>query len=729
MKKITLVALLPFLLHIAACSGGSSLEETLPEKGTELSAGKGDQWASNDSPTLFSDDLEFDVDDLPLEGEAVNIPWAGSYWPVWKDTINDRWDGSDSMSPAEKYGKAFGHDDFEGTISRYHGIENMSSRKVCTSNSDCDGDTQAAKGKCAKRRGEEEGYCIPTWWGICHAWAPASILEPEPVHPVTRNGVEFKVNDIKALVELMYNRSTSKFLSLRCNENSPDIDVDEYGNPTGDDIECKDTNAGTFHVVVTNYLGIKGEAFVEDRTYDDEVWNQPVSAYRITQMDQVTPKEANELAGAKEIDGSTIEGDTKTVDGEVEKGAWFDAGSFEIPKDAKATVRMETEGDGDLYVRWGSAPNNESYTCRPYNSEPVESCELSAGAVNRKLYVKVYGYEAATFKITVTTEGQTTTIPDAYIWNDEAAKLYHVKLELDYIAESGQSIDGYLGDSIATYTRTDHYQYILEVNDRDEVIGGEWVGSSKKSHPDFLWLPTGRSHQAPAGGKITYAQVKALLDASVAGPGEVDEAAAPDTITESGTVAKGDWKHFGPYEVASGDIEVIMTGTGDADLYVRRGEQPSANLHDCRPYLNGTAETCTTEGPGTFYVSVYGYATSSEFELNISYNADGDSAPAPAPAVETTHLSETGTLERGAMSYFTLEVSAGQKVAIKTQADEDIDLYIKMHQAPTTAAYDKRGYTASGNETINFKANSNGTLHIMVHGYKASDFKLTTSDG
>ena len=110
MKQITLIALVSFLL-VTACSGGSSIhEEPLPEKGTTLGAGKADQWASNDSPTLFSDDLEFRLSALPEEGEAVNIPWAGSYWPVWKDTINDRWDGSDSMSPAEKYGKAFGHE-------------------------------------------------------------------------------------------------------------------------------------------------------------------------------------------------------------------------------------------------------------------------------------------------------------------------------------------------------------------------------------------------------------------------------------------------------------------------------------------------------------------------------------------------------------------------------------------------------------------------------------------
>ena len=396
MRMLIPIALVHFLILAGACSssvdGQSEVENTLPEKGTELSSGKADRWSEQDAPSLFSSELEYKLNDLPLEGTAVNIPWAGTYWPVYKDSINDRWNGSDTQSPAAKYGEAFGIENLEDVVSKHHGIDSFTNRKECESNSDCDGDSQAAEGKCAKRHGEEKGRCIPTWWGLCHAWAPAAILEPEPVHPVTRNGVEFKVNDIKALVELMYNRSTSKFLSLRCNENSSDIATDEYGNPTGEDIECKDTNAGTFHVVVTNYLGLKGESFVEDRTYDDEVWNQPVSAYRVTQMNQVTAKEANELAGAKEVDGSGIDEEMKTVEGEVEKGAWFDAGSFEVPKDAKVSVQMNTEGDADLYVRWGSAPNNESYTCRPYTSDDIELCELTNTSYSRKVYVKVYGY-------------------------------------------------------------------------------------------------------------------------------------------------------------------------------------------------------------------------------------------------------------------------------------------------------------------------------------------------
>ena len=38
------------------------------------------------------------------------------------------------------------------------------------------------------------------WWGHCHAWAAASVLEPEPLHDVPHGGMVFHVGDIKGLL-------------------------------------------------------------------------------------------------------------------------------------------------------------------------------------------------------------------------------------------------------------------------------------------------------------------------------------------------------------------------------------------------------------------------------------------------------------------------------------------------------------------------------------------------
>ena len=89
---------------------------------------------------------------------------------------------------------------------------------------------------------------------------------------------------------------------------------------------------------------------------------------------------------------------------------------------------------------------------------------------------------------------------------------------------------------------------------------------------------------------------------------------------ESDTVAKGEWKTYGPYAVNGGDsIRVAMTGTHDADLHVRLGSAPTDAEYDCRPYGSNSVETCdltASVNTESFYVSVKGYADSSEFELS-----------------------------------------------------------------------------------------------------------------
>ena len=70
----------------------------------------------------------------------------------------------------------------------------------------------------------------------------------------------------------------------------------------------------------------------------------------------------------------------------------------------------------------------------------------------------------------------------------------------------------------------------------------------------------------------------------------------------------------------------------------------------------------------------------------------------------------------------------GQSIVVRTTAPSDVDLYLRFGQAPTTSAYDLRGYTVSGDETLEFTASMAGTLHIGVHGWTASDFTLATSD-
>jgi hypothetical protein len=93
-------------------------------------------------------------------------------------------------------------------------------------------------------------------------------------------------------------------------------------------------------------------------------------------------------------------------------------------------------------------------------------------------------------------------------------------------------------------------------------------------------------------------------------------------------VAQHELKTFGPFEVAAGGaIEVHMTGTGDADLYVKRGTAVSTSVYDCRPYSGSSNEDCTSAqfnatGPAKFWVGVNGY-TEATVSITVSYQAPG----------------------------------------------------------------------------------------------------------
>ena len=66
-----------------------------------------------------------------------------------------------------------------------------------------------------------------------------------------------------------------------------------------------------------------------------------------------------------------------------------------------------------------------------------------------------------------------------------------------------------------------------------------------------------------------------------------------------------------------------MSGTGDPDLYVRFGAKPTTSTYNCRPYLDGAAETCTVTVPSgqtLAYIMVNGYAAAT-FSLDVSYTA------------------------------------------------------------------------------------------------------------
>ena len=88
-------------------------------------------------------------------------------------------------------------------------------------------------------------------------------------------------------------------------------------------------------------------------------------------------------------------------------------------------------------------------------------------------------------------------------------------------------------------------------------------------------------------------------------------------LTEGGSVNKSVETRYETPTLPKGSYRFDLTGTGDADLYVRIGQAPTTKLYDCRPYKAGSKESCSvalnTDAP--IHVMVRGWASSSTFQL------------------------------------------------------------------------------------------------------------------
>ena len=110
-------------------------------------------------------------------------------------------------------------------------------------------------------------------------------------------------------------------------------------------------------------------------------------------------------------------------------------------------------------------------------------------------------------------------------------------------------------------------------------------------------------------------------DATTSSPADLASADGPLSvwagIDVSDTVVLNQNKHYATPSLAPGVYLFTLSGTGDADLYVRKTLAPTTATYDCRPYLTGSDESCTLtlDAPTVVHVMVRGGAASSEFTL------------------------------------------------------------------------------------------------------------------
>jgi hypothetical protein len=79
----------------------------------------------------------------------------------------------------------------------------------------------------------------------------------------------------------------------------------------------------------------------------------------------------------------------------------------------------------------------------------------------------------------------------------------------------------------------------------------------------------------------------------------------------------------------------ISSGTGDADLYVKLGAQPTTTVYDYRSIVSGNTDSVTVTNPaaGDWYIGLYGYASYTGVTLKATYSGGGGDTTAPATSI------------------------------------------------------------------------------------------------
>ena len=162
---------------------------------------------------------------------------------------------------------------------------------------------------------------------------------------------------------------------------------------------------------------------------------------------------------------------------------------------------------------------------------------------------------------------------------------------------------------------TTGYKYVDIVNNAMPAFFASMSGATMSLFRGFL------SYQDPK----TYEQMFSRVDSSqlVLVTGEQDNMFTPGGggtpqawagMTESSSVTKGQTKKYSTPTLAAGTYQFAITGSsGDADLYVKVGREPTATSYDCRPYKTGSNETCqvTLAQSAAVFVNVNGYSAAS----------------------------------------------------------------------------------------------------------------------
>ena len=254
-----------------------------------------DRWDWRNDPSRFGGTMVTQLTQLPTSGAAATTPWTPAYIP--QDAQSAFLPDPVVLDASHSFDTAFLTEDSlavyvsqnVGTCATYGDLDTDGNGWIDEQEDWGEDETYLLTDDEQEDSGDDEHY----FWGLCHSWVAASILEPEPTFPVTENGVDFSADELKSLLALEWTRASSRFVGGVCGLADETLTLDEDGFII--EPECADTNPGSFHLLLTNLLGIEERSFAVDHDMSAPVTILPLASFEVTALDEIDAAAANEL--------------------------------------------------------------------------------------------------------------------------------------------------------------------------------------------------------------------------------------------------------------------------------------------------------------------------------------------------------------------------------------------------------------------------------------------------
>ena len=161
----------------------------------------------------------------------------------------------------------------------------------------------------------------------------------------------------------------------------------------------------------------------------------------------------------------------------------------------------------------------------------------------------------------------------------------------------------------------------------------------------------------------------------------------------------------------------LSGGSGDADLYVKKGSIPTKTDFDCRPYIGGNDESCNVllASPGRVHIKLIGYSAYSGASLVATNSL--------VSANEFPKDNLTATTNNWLRYSYTATNNETVNVSINGGTG-DADLYVNKTGEPTDSTYTCRPFLSGNNESCAVSLSAGETVYIGLKAY--STFTGTT---